>query len=34
LQETVDWYRQNPEWVARVRSGEYRKFYETNYGSR
>ena len=34
LQETVDWYRQNTEWVARVRSGEYRSFYETNYANR
>jgi dTDP-glucose 4,6-dehydratase len=34
LQETVDWYKANPEWVARVRSGEYRKFYETNYANR
>ena len=34
LQETIDWYKANPEWVARVRSGEYRKFYETNYANR
>lgn len=34
LQETVDWYRNNPEWVAHVRSGEYRSFYETNYANR
>jgi dTDP-glucose 4,6-dehydratase len=34
LAETVDWYKRNPEWVARVRSGEYRQFYETNYASR
>jgi dTDP-glucose 4,6-dehydratase len=25
LAETVRWYRENPEWVARVRSGAYRK---------
>jgi dTDP-glucose 4,6-dehydratase len=34
LQETVDWYKANPEWVAHVRSGEYRRFYETNYANR
>jgi dTDP-glucose 4,6-dehydratase len=34
LAETVDWYKRNPEWVARVRSGEYRSFYETNYANR
>jgi dTDP-glucose 4,6-dehydratase len=31
---TVEWYRQNPAWVARVRSGEYRAYYENNYGRR
>ncbi len=25
LEETVAWYRENAEWVARVKSGEYRK---------
>ena len=25
LAETVAWYRANPDWVARVRSGAYRK---------
>lgn len=34
LAETVDWYKRNPEWVERVRSGEYRNFYETNYSNR
>lgn len=34
LAETVAWYQQNPEWVAHVRSGEYRRFYETNYANR
>jgi dTDP-glucose 4,6-dehydratase len=34
LAETVAWYKRNPEWVAHVRSGEYRKFYETNYANR
>jgi len=31
---TVDWYRENRGWVERVRSGEYRRFYEENYGGR
>ncbi len=31
---TVDWYRQNRDWVERVRSGEYRRFYDVNYGQR
>jgi len=31
---TVDWYRENREWVERVRSGEYRRFYDVNYAQR
>ena len=34
LAKTIEWYRNNPEWVARVRSGEYRSYYEKNYGNR
>jgi dTDP-glucose 4,6-dehydratase len=34
LARTVAWYRENSDWVARVRSGEYRTFYEANYGNR
>jgi dTDP-glucose 4,6-dehydratase len=34
LRETIDWYRANQPWVNRVRSGEYLKYYETQYGSR
>jgi dTDP-glucose 4,6-dehydratase len=34
LQATVDWYRTNAAWVARVKSGAYREFYETNYSNR
>jgi dTDP-glucose 4,6-dehydratase len=34
LAQTVDWYVQNRGWWERVRSGEYRTYYERNYGSR
>jgi dTDP-glucose 4,6-dehydratase len=34
LQATIDWYRSNPGWVARVKSGEYQQFYERNYKCR
>jgi dTDP-glucose 4,6-dehydratase len=34
LARTIDWYRANAAWVARVRSGEYRTYYETNYTNR
>ena len=34
LAETVRWYCENQEWAARVRSGEYRDYYEKNYERR
>jgi dTDP-glucose 4,6-dehydratase len=34
LQSTVDWYRSNPEWIAHVRSGEYRAYHDKNYANR
>jgi len=32
LKNTLDWYRKNATWVRRVRSGEYRAYYEKHYG--
>ncbi len=34
LMATVRWYLDHPEWVARVQSGEYRRWLETNYATR
>jgi dTDP-glucose 4,6-dehydratase len=34
LQATVDWYSRNKSWVANIKSGEYRRFYELNYSQR
>jgi dTDP-glucose 4,6-dehydratase len=34
LRDTVAWYQQHPEWIAQVRSGEYRTYYERQYGHR
>lgn len=34
LKRTIDWYRQNPDWVARVRSGAYLQYYDRNYARR
>lgn len=34
LDRTIKWYMENPKWVAGVRSGEYKKWYEKNYESR
>jgi dTDP-glucose 4,6-dehydratase len=31
---TVEWYLQNQAWVQGVLSGEYQKYYETQYGKR
>jgi len=32
LRETVEWYRENPSWWEPIRSGEYREYYERQYG--
>lgn len=32
MEETIEWYLQNPEWVENVTSGEYQKYYEMMYG--
>jgi len=34
LKSTIDWYRANAAWVARVKSGEYQHYYEDNYANR
>jgi dTDP-glucose 4,6-dehydratase len=32
LERTVDWYRENRWWWEPIRSGEYREYYERQYG--
>jgi dTDP-glucose 4,6-dehydratase len=32
IRKTVQWYLDNPEWVANVQSGAYRQWLETQYG--
>jgi dTDP-glucose 4,6-dehydratase len=32
LERTVEWYRENKEWWGPIRSGEYREYYEKQYG--
>jgi dTDP-glucose 4,6-dehydratase len=34
IEKTVAWYLGHQEWVAKVRSGEYRQWVERNYGAR
>ncbi len=33
LSQTVDWYKENEEWWKKVKTGEYKKFYELQYGN-
>ena len=32
LRDTIRWYQENAAWVAAIRSGEYMKYYEKQYG--
>jgi dTDP-glucose 4,6-dehydratase len=34
LMQTIDWYRNNEEWLDDVRAGEYRSYYEKYYENR
>ena len=34
LRQTIDWYKRNTEWMAGVRGGEYRSYYEKYYENR
>ncbi|MGA1846341.1 hypothetical protein [Deferribacter abyssi] len=34
LSKTVDWYIENQEWVRNMKSGEYMKWINKNYGMR
>jgi dTDP-glucose 4,6-dehydratase len=34
LLKTIQWYLDNPAWIAQVRSGDYRGWIEQNYGDR
>jgi len=33
LQKTIEWYRENTDWVNRIRNGAYRDYYKKQYGS-
>lgn len=34
LSETIDWYLENEQWLSRVTSGDYQKYYQEMYGNR
>jgi dTDP-glucose 4,6-dehydratase len=33
LQKTIEWYQNNNQWLERTRSGAYRDYYRTQYGT-
>jgi dTDP-glucose 4,6-dehydratase len=33
LRKTINWYRENQDWVNRIRSGAYREYYKKMYGA-
>lgn len=33
LAKTIEWYRQNPRWIERTRSGAYQDYYREQYGT-
>lgn len=33
LRKTIEWYKNNPAWIERVRSGAYKEYYAQQYGS-
>ncbi len=34
LADTIAWYKTHPEWIQRVKSGEYQRYYAANYANR
>jgi dTDP-glucose 4,6-dehydratase len=34
LAETIEWYKSHADWVAKIRSGDYLKYYAKQYGNR
>lgn len=34
IEKTIRWYLDNPEWVSRITSGDYRAYYEKMYANR
>ena len=34
IENTIDWYLENKKWWERIISGEYKKYYQKQYGNR
>ena len=32
LTKTIEWYKNNPGWCKRVKSGDYQSYYKRQYG--
>ena len=32
LKETIEWYKNNPDWWQKIKSGEYQEYYKKQYG--
>jgi len=32
MKKTVEWYKANEDWWKKIKSGEYLKYYEKQYG--
>jgi hypothetical protein len=33
LQKTIDWYRENTQWIRNTRDAAYRDYYKVQYGT-
>ncbi len=34
IKDTIEWYLKNEDWWQKIKSGDYQKYYELNYGKR
>ncbi|MEP7146978.1 MAG: dTDP-glucose 4,6-dehydratase [bacterium] len=34
IEQTINWYKENTEWLKKIMSGDYLKYYEENYGNK
>jgi len=34
IKTTIQWYRDNQDWWRNIKSGEYLKYYQTQYANR
>ena len=34
IYDTVDWYRNHPDWIKNIKTKEYLEYYNNNYNNR